>query len=197
LFIAARSNATSIIELLLQKGANMDIIDKQGNTALSTATMCHNKEAVETLLKHGADRNIQSPDGKTARELALSCGHIDLVELFNSAKLTTDDGNQSSSSASDNFAGPEYAEIRRVREGIIQKLKAGGKYQMNSSEGHGELIYENESYIYRYVEHMSDYSYETMYKNDEDVLKYMFNHFKYFDTKSDLAIYEKVSSNIK
>jgi ankyrin repeat protein len=190
--VAARSNATSIIELLLDKGANMDIIDNQGNTALSTATMCHNKEAVESLLKHGANRNIKSPEGKTPCELALSCGHVDLVELFNSARLDDESGE----SRGENFSTPEYAETRRVREQIIVKLKAGGKYQTNSSEGHAELTYENDSYVYRYVEHLSDYSYETVYKNDDDVLKYLFNHLKYFDAKSDLAIYEKVYKNI-
>lgn len=54
-----------IVKYLIEKGANINYKDKNGNTALMHAANHYNLEAFETLLKFKADTKIKNNDGKT------------------------------------------------------------------------------------------------------------------------------------
>ena len=63
------------IESLIQNGANIDSVDKNGNTLLHNAVLSDNYPAVSMLLRHAASTCIQNDQGKTPYELALYTPH--------------------------------------------------------------------------------------------------------------------------
>ncbi|CCX31249.1 Similar to Ankyrin repeat domain-containing protein 50; acc. no. Q9ULJ7 [Pyronema omphalodes CBS 100304] len=56
--------------LLLEKGADVDIQDRFGNTPLSIAAQNGHMTATRILLEKGADINLRDNDGRTPLELA-------------------------------------------------------------------------------------------------------------------------------
>ena len=67
------NNSKNNIQLLLDNGANPNIKDKLGYTALMYASI-HNNQVVELLLDNGANINIQNNDGETALMIAACTG---------------------------------------------------------------------------------------------------------------------------
>jgi ankyrin repeat protein len=65
LFMAVRYQNIPIVNLLLEKGSNINITDDQNSTAISVATSRGKYRMVEFLLSKGADPNIQDRYGKT------------------------------------------------------------------------------------------------------------------------------------
>ncbi|KAL3890230.1 hypothetical protein ACJMK2_002521 [Sinanodonta woodiana] len=55
--VSARQCKIEIVEYLLHKGANMEVIGNNGYTSLCMALANQNVDVVETLVKHGADVN--------------------------------------------------------------------------------------------------------------------------------------------
>lgn len=51
------------LKYFLEKGANPNIRDFQGNTPLFVANFASNREAIDLLLKFGADPNIRNNAG--------------------------------------------------------------------------------------------------------------------------------------
>ncbi|XP_038069860.1 ankyrin repeat and SAM domain-containing protein 6-like [Patiria miniata] len=72
LMVAAMIGRGDIAELLVQRGADVNMQDaKSGWTALMQATFHRRKELVKYLIDAGADVNIQAKDGCKALDLAL------------------------------------------------------------------------------------------------------------------------------
>jgi hypothetical protein len=71
-----------ILKLLLANGADINLQDKHGDTALSTC--CNNAQTplVEFLLKAGADPNLANRAGNTALHLAVDGKSEELVRLL-------------------------------------------------------------------------------------------------------------------
>jgi ankyrin repeat protein len=67
LILAAWRGNTSLVRLLIKRGANVNAQDIGGRTALMYAS---NKVMVKALLDAGADKTIRSNDGKTALDFA-------------------------------------------------------------------------------------------------------------------------------
>ena len=65
LFFAALYNRTDVIQLLLQKGANVNKrnSDRFGDTPLHYAAMGNSTEAIAMLIEHGASINITNKRG--------------------------------------------------------------------------------------------------------------------------------------
>ena len=59
-----------VVSLLVSRGAKLDTVDLQGNTALHEAAMLDCEAAAKVLVAAGADRRIKNADGKTAYDLA-------------------------------------------------------------------------------------------------------------------------------
>ena len=57
---------TGTVQILLDAGADPDIQDKDGKTALYLATLYGKTKTVKALLDAGASLDIQDKDGKTA-----------------------------------------------------------------------------------------------------------------------------------
>lgn len=64
LHLAAYDGHQSSIRILIEKGANINDQDEDGNTALHLATLHKHKEAMILLIEKGADQTITNNEGK-------------------------------------------------------------------------------------------------------------------------------------
>jgi hypothetical protein len=71
LMIAAAMGNIQLVELLLDSGANMELVHDKSGTALILATREGCIDVVEVLLDHGADPRAQSPDYSNALLMAV------------------------------------------------------------------------------------------------------------------------------
>ena len=62
--------AASVVDLLLEAGAQLDAVDDRGRTALMIAADLGHAEMADILIERGADRIVRDKAGKTALDLA-------------------------------------------------------------------------------------------------------------------------------
>jgi len=82
LLIAATNGHDAIVRILLEHGANPNLRNFDGVTALHNAVFEKQIEVVRLLLKHGADPTIQGRLGNTTMDLAKRSLDSRLVQLF-------------------------------------------------------------------------------------------------------------------
>lgn len=78
---AAHGGHIEVIRMLLAAGANPNIPEGEGVTALTVAAEAGHLEVVKALLAAGADKNYRTPEG-TAFELAKRKGHTDVADAI-------------------------------------------------------------------------------------------------------------------
>jgi uncharacterized protein len=71
--------ALAIIELLLQRGVNIDKQDRNGNTALMTAVHWDRIEFVNLFLKYGANTELRDNDDQTVLTKTIYTGKLDII----------------------------------------------------------------------------------------------------------------------
>jgi len=71
-----------ITQLLLANGANVDLQDEQGRTALHIEALAGNADGVQMLLENNAASNIQDSLGQTPLHLSAKRGHLNVVKLL-------------------------------------------------------------------------------------------------------------------
>ncbi|RXJ95151.1 hypothetical protein CRV00_05190 [Malaciobacter molluscorum] len=148
-----------IVKLLVQKGANINIIDKEDNHALTSAIKLKQINLVKTLLELQADINVVSREGKTAIHFLLDTNYtINELEIY--LKLFDDYGidinyNKNidcallyyiksmdfSSNRSMGFL-QENIKIKKEEDNIVNLLI---KYKANIKEAINQAIGNNES----------------------------------------------------
>ena len=80
---AATAGHTQIVKLLLDDGVDVNMQNRYGYTALSTASDKGHRDIVQLLLGvEGIDVNMQNSSGDTALTLASAKGHRDIVQLL-------------------------------------------------------------------------------------------------------------------
>jgi len=80
---AAFQGDVEAIKYLLEKGVDINVVDKHKETALMLATIKHHREVVQLLLESGADIKIISDAGNhTAFSFAELWGDAEIIELF-------------------------------------------------------------------------------------------------------------------
>jgi ankyrin repeat protein len=81
--VAAAHGYVDVIELLLKRGANINIVDEDGSTPLMYALLHENNNAVKILVANGADvRRAGGIWGHTPLHLAAMNGDPDIVKLL-------------------------------------------------------------------------------------------------------------------
>lgn len=60
----------------------VNVVDKEGQTAIHYAASCGYLEIMARLIEHGAVRTILNRDGVMAKTLAAKNGHIDAIKLL-------------------------------------------------------------------------------------------------------------------
>ncbi len=80
---AVRADQKEIVQLLLDKGADVNIISKdRGYSPLMDAIWRENVELADLFIKNGANLNLISNDGQTPLILAVGNGNVRLCELL-------------------------------------------------------------------------------------------------------------------
>ena len=91
---AARHGHKEIVELLIEKGTDVNVRDSSGKSTLHDAVLEGHKEIVKLLITKGADLNAESGYYGTSLHVAASIGHKEIVELLiaNGADVNVKDG---------------------------------------------------------------------------------------------------------
>jgi len=82
LMAAARGDSTPTIELLLEKGADLEATDSVGNTALHWGVMLDAAGAVRTLLSAGANVNARGCYCRPPLHMAAKTGNMGVVDAL-------------------------------------------------------------------------------------------------------------------
>ncbi|KAJ4201781.1 hypothetical protein NW767_006319 [Fusarium falciforme] len=85
---AAQEGLTSVVELLVQKGADVNGIDQEDYTPLMRASEAGHQAVVSFLIKEGAA--VESPYAHRAVSLALKNGRASILKLFTKANVNWD-----------------------------------------------------------------------------------------------------------
>lgn len=80
--LATLDHNVSLIKLLLDHGANIDLINLNGQNTLHVAAYWGNIAVVKLLIERGAKLNVKDWSGDTALEIARSRGHLSIVRLL-------------------------------------------------------------------------------------------------------------------
>lgn len=81
LHYAVDKGLASIVDILLENGADVNVQDETGQTPLMYAVICSHREVIEKLLSvQSIDLGIQNADGETVIDIAN--GDDDILELL-------------------------------------------------------------------------------------------------------------------
>jgi uncharacterized protein len=80
--VAAMNGHTDVVALLLRRGANINIVDKSGDTPLNTALLHNKKTVIELLVANGADVRRAGTWGPTPLHNAAINGDADTARLL-------------------------------------------------------------------------------------------------------------------
>ena len=79
---AAAADETKTLLILIKHGAQLDLTDKLGNTALIQAAAYGASRAIDILLESGAKIDLENRQGETALIKAAQSGHLEAVEIL-------------------------------------------------------------------------------------------------------------------
>ena len=79
---ASKKGLKEVVELLIQKGANVNAKDNYRYTPIFIAAMNGHKEIVEILIQNGANVNARDKDGVTVLMEASRRGYRDIIRLL-------------------------------------------------------------------------------------------------------------------
>ncbi len=74
-----RSRAARV---MIEFGANIEVVDKEGKTLLMLAAKAGCREIAEALIVHGVDMNAETPCGESALSIAVGCKSAEFTELL-------------------------------------------------------------------------------------------------------------------
>ena len=79
---AALRGHKEVVELVIDKDADVNAKNWEGGTPLHYAALTGRKEIAELLIDNGADVNAKDDDGSTPLRYAVGWGHKEIVELL-------------------------------------------------------------------------------------------------------------------
>ena len=143
LMYAAESGVIRSVELLLKKGANVNVTDNEGKTPLMYAAESGVIRSVELLLKKGANVNVTDNEGKTplmhATKSAIWWPAVELL-LKKGANVNVTDN--------EGKTPLMYAAESGVIRSVELLLTAGADVNVTDNEGKTPLMYAAESAIW-------------------------------------------------
>ncbi|KAM6513853.1 hypothetical protein FALCPG4_015060 [Fusarium falciforme] len=80
--ISCANGSTEVVDVLLEKGADITAVDKNGLTPLIAASAAGHMEVVKLLLEKGVDVRVANNDGWTPLIVALAAGYMEVVKLL-------------------------------------------------------------------------------------------------------------------
>ena len=82
LILASQKDYINIVDFVIKNGANVNTINKNGDTALMIASLYGHIDIAKLLIENGADVKVKNKDGETARDIALQEGNLEIVKLI-------------------------------------------------------------------------------------------------------------------
>jgi len=82
LMLAVRGGNLEVVRVLLKRGAQVDLVDIYGETALCWAVFNGDVAMVELLIEHGADIHVINGLGQTLEAVARGRGHHRVLEIL-------------------------------------------------------------------------------------------------------------------
>ena len=82
LLIAVRNNQPGMVDLLMEKGADVNTVNRSGNNALHLAAFTGNYNLMEMLMSNGADYQISNARGRTPVEYVSYGKNPQVFKLF-------------------------------------------------------------------------------------------------------------------
>ena len=79
---ASYCNNKEMARLLLENGADVEVVDRRNHTALQIASSQGHEEIARLLLKNGANVNRESGSYGSALHAASSCNHAEMVKML-------------------------------------------------------------------------------------------------------------------
>lgn len=104
------------VEKFLARGADVSLVDNDGDTALHGAAQTGNVEIIRMLLDKGADPNVKNKVGGTPLMWAAVYGHTD------AARVLLSRGADASAKDNDGITAVEWA-VRNKRDNVVQLLR--------------------------------------------------------------------------
>ena len=83
---AAENGHSNTVEALLEHGAEIDLQDRSGMTALMTAVIAGRVKSVKALLERGADPGIKDSTGAAALDYAKKTKQVEMIDLLKKSK---------------------------------------------------------------------------------------------------------------
>ena len=103
LHLAAQGNFPNIIVYLIEKyHFNINLKDKNGNSALHWAVSMVNREAIDYLIYYGIDTKLKDNDNETAYGVAKNLGNNDIIQRLSVIYKDKDTKEKSNKNNSDN-----------------------------------------------------------------------------------------------
>ncbi|MFZ5952874.1 MAG: ankyrin repeat domain-containing protein [Candidatus Rifleibacteriota bacterium] len=183
-------DTSSNVEFLLENGADPDLKNSSGKTPLMLAAERNREIVVQALIKHGADKHLTDAKGFTAFDIAISAGFPGLAGIIESkdkaeiAFEQTDEGKA----------------LKKIKNEIISKLKAGFIFETGDKESHGRLswVLSPVSPGYRYF--ISDLGGSSFHRisSDEEALDLIFSRTRRgWGVESEKSVYENALARLK
>lgn len=79
---ADKGNRVELVQWLLAQGADVNIADAKGQTALHVAAASGKREIIQLLLDHAGNSTLKDAQGRTPRDVALAKGKVEAAALL-------------------------------------------------------------------------------------------------------------------
>ena len=81
-FQACKLGLVQHLEHLMFYGADLDVTNASGNTALHICAVNNNEQCARILLFRGANKHIANYNNQSAHQVAIIAGNVSLAELI-------------------------------------------------------------------------------------------------------------------
>mmetsp|Transcript_15409 Transcript_15409/g.11217 ORF Transcript_15409/g.11217 Transcript_15409/m.11217 type:complete len:126 (-) Transcript_15409:178-555(-) len=115
--MASANGHAEIVKVLLENGADPNVINEAGNTALHWAALNGKEDVVKLLLQYKADPNLKNTYGRLPIEEALQHSHTSIAEFL--APITVLDEDKIYTSLKD--IPEDEEEEKKGEEGYIEE----------------------------------------------------------------------------
>ena len=82
LHIAAEKGFLACVHVLVQAGAQLDVLDRNQLSPLMLCAASGKSDVVKYLMRIGADATLKGEDGMTALHMAAKSGHLDVCKII-------------------------------------------------------------------------------------------------------------------